>query len=613
MLLVLIGTQASLNLFITDEAVYLLGADTFRLTGDFIIDNGIRRFGSLDLAWLHFLPDGPNGQTTQYPPGTSIVGGWLLTLFDVRGFVLLNVAATIGCLFVTRALARLLFGDDRIALAATLLFLFGSFVVEYAVGLWPHMVSVLAVNLSLFLFLKALFSGERIFLLSALSGLVLGTGMVFRIDTILLLPVIGLVTLLFVPQWQGAIRIGLGGLSGLAGPVLLMAAINSHRYGTWNPLSYGPDQSGGAALIGYLSQAVIILVLAAGLIAARALGPRVPGRLWAALIIAFGAGALLLSPQIRDLGQAYALGVLRLIVDATWINDPRSGIVAKPDGTLIFWGLSKKALGQSLPWIGILLALVGLSWADKRRSIVIALVLIGVWTLPFLIRSWFGGGGSNMRYFLPVLPVLSILAAWVIARLMTDPALPAHQRARLLLVGGCLASVVALVWMTQTDNGMATLHQVLSTYILFAVAAAGLLAGFLTSPGLRKAALVLTGVGIGTSTFNGFTDTYMSQLRRESGPAYTDLSAGYDGDVLIYMHLYRSALVTPGQYVAIASGEGGLPDPDLIAAALEAGLQVIVPEMMGDMFIGQQTDYRTGTPVDAFQMVEILPANSETD
>ena len=126
-LLGLAGLWVSLEFFSMDETIYVLGADTFRATGGFTHDNGFDRFGAESLKWIGFLPVGPNGQTTQYPPGMSILGGGLVALFGLRGLIFLNIAGTIGTLFVTRALALELFGRERLALMACLLLVFGSF------------------------------------------------------------------------------------------------------------------------------------------------------------------------------------------------------------------------------------------------------------------------------------------------------------------------------------------------------------------------------------------------------------------------------------------------------------------------------------------------------
>ena len=166
--------------------------------------------------------------------------------------------------------------------------------------------------------------------------------------------------------------------------------------------------------------------------------------------------------------------------------------------------------------------------------------------------------------------------------------------------------MTALLWTTRTESGLAGAQQIFSTYVFIAVAAGGLLTGFLASPGLRKGTLLLTGLGLGTGVFNGITDTHMGQLRRASGETLTDLSAGYDGPVLIYNRLYRSALVTPDQYVAILGGGASLPDPALVAAALDDGLRVVVPEDLGRRFTERHAAYRiVGAPHGKLPMVDI--------
>ncbi len=209
---------------------------------------------------------------------------------------------------------------------------------------------------------------------------------------------------------------------------------------------------------------------------------------------------------------------------------------------------------------------------------------------------------------LVILSSLAILATWVTARLLADPVLAGRQGPRLLLAGGVLGGIGAVLWMRYTDSGLAGAHQIFSTYVFLAVAAGSLLTGVLAAPGLRKAALLLTGVGLGTAVFNGITDTHIGQLRREAGDPLHDLTAGYDGPILIFNNPYRSALVTPDQYVAITSGDNdGLPDPLLISAALEDGLRVVLPEKVGQRFTEDYSEFRVeGAPHGKFPMVDIV-------
>ncbi|MDJ1018251.1 MAG: hypothetical protein QNJ35_17205, partial [Paracoccaceae bacterium] len=573
--LLLAGFQVSIGVFTMDESVYFLGADVFRTTGGFILDNGFDRFGSTDLTWTGFLRVGPNGMTTQYPPGMSVIGGGVVALFGVRGLIFLNIAATVGSLFVTRALALELFGRERQAMMASLLLLAGTFVVEYAYGYWPHMVSVLAVNLSFLLFWRALTHDTRRIGHALASGLVLGLGMHFRLECALLLPLIGLVTLHFAERWRHMVEIAIGGSAGLFVPLLTQSVINHGRYGTWNPLSYGSAAGGGTSLTTYLLPIGLILLLAGGLIAVRLIGNRARPGIWGLLLLSAFGIALAILPQMQSLALNYAKGVLGLVVDATQIVDTRPGVrVDEETGLLSFWGLAKKALGQSLPWIGILLALIGLRWRDDRRSISVLLILIAVWSFPFLVRSWHGGLGSNMRYFLPVLPALCILATWTIAQLMHD----VKQAERLLQGGGLAGLALAAAWAAMAPTGLAGAHQILSTWVFLAVAGAGLLAGFFAAGTIRRIALAIAAIGVGVGAFNGITDTGVAQMRRENVVDLADSSKGVDGPALVYFFLYRSVSLAPDQYSALSAGVH--PDAVMIDQVLEEGMRVIMPDFV---------------------------------
>ena len=119
-------------------------------------------------------------------------------------------------------------------------------------------------------------------------------------------------------------------------------------------------------------------------------------------------------------------------------RNPRLHWEGVPDGTRSFWGLSKKALGQSLPWLGLLALLLRPQlWQGRSRSFTCALIFTALFMLPFLIRSWHGGMSSNMRYFLPALPVLSILAATLIHDLLDRDEARAANLIPAILLGSC--------------------------------------------------------------------------------------------------------------------------------------------------------------------------------
>ena len=508
--------RAKLGYFTVDEVIYLFAADTFRTGGGLILANGFDRFSSVDLNWSHMLATGPHGLTSQYPAGSAVLFGYLTEALGTRGIILFNTFATIGGLFATRALALRLFGGEGLAFAATLLFLFGTFVVEYAFGYWPHMVSVLSVTLSLFLVLIALDREVGAFKFATLSGLALGAGMMFRLDTIFLLPVIGCVVVIAAKH---PFRIFAGGIVGLLPALAVLVATNHAKFGSWNPISYG-----GSVLADYGSDLPFLAVGLVGFLSLfllRYVKPRQARWLfWGAMVTGIVVVFTGVAPGLNKLAAAYGRGFLALIVDATTINDPRAGVVTMDDGTQLFWGLPKKALGQSLPWIGVVLALLTLGWRDRQRSVLIVLAFVFIWSLPFIMRNWHGGLGSNMRYLMPLIPALSALSAWILHQFMEK----VSTGPRLLFVSGVAGWITSLAWMFWGPGEFAGAHQIMPVYVLAAVASVSLFAGRVTA--LAPVVLVLAGIGIGQSSFNGLSDAYISQARRLTTTDLSDLSKG---------------------------------------------------------------------------------------
>ena len=228
----------------------------------------------------------------------------------------------------------------------------------------------------------------------------------------------------------------------------------------------------------------------------------------------------------------------------------------------------------------------GLNWGRDRRSITVLLILIGLWTCPFLLQSWHGGLGSNMRYFLPVLPALALLATWTIARLAEGQ----DRLDRRLFLGGAAGCLMVYGWIMLAPTGLDGAQQVLSTWVFLAIAASACLAGFVATPALRRVALALTAVGLGVSGFNGLTDTTIAQMRRDNSMAAADLAQKIEGPALIYIYLYRSALLNPDQYISIT-----LPKTDedfaMINRALDEGWRVIIPTFFARDLVALYPEY----------------------
>lgn len=585
-LLVLGACFASTGFFIIDEVVYVAGADTLLSSQSLFIENGFDEIRSRDLRWIDLLVIGTEGLTPQYPVGSAIVGAGLIGLLDVRGIVIFHAVCMAATIFVTRALAIKLFKDETIGLFAALLFFFGTFISEYAYGLWPHAVSLLSTSAAFLWFLHALQSDDKAFRYALVSGLILGAGILFRLDNILLLPVIAL---LCVPFAARPISIFAGGAMGLVPALLILAVANQIKFGTPNPISYG--QGGGAVgLSGYIGLIAGVGMFLACLVGLRMSKIQINPRLATGGFVVAVAVAALVLPDVQRILQRLYTGFIALFVDAKTIEDPRGGVHRAADGSLWFWGLPKKALGQSMPWLGLLLFLIFAPWGKHRRAIQITLAFVLVWSLPFVIRAWHGGLGLNMRYLMPMFPLLSALCAMLIMRLAENRERPA------VILGGAIA-VGFLVGVFQTSFSAASIsgvHQFLSTYVLFAVALTALVAGIqsLSNGPLGVLALRATGFGIGLAVFISASDVWLSQMRRMD--VLTDTTQGYDGPTIVYLHAFRSATHAPNQMVAVPHWKNGGPDAKLVSQGLAEGYRVLMPLMMADRFVEANPEFVLG-------------------
>ena len=579
----------STGFYTIDEAVYVFGADTFLKTQGFFLENGYEEFGSRDLRWIDLLVHRTEGLTAQYPAGSAVVGAGLISVLDLRGILLFHALCVAGSAFVTRALALKLFKDEKIALAAALLFLFGTFISEYAYGLWPHAVSVLTVAGSFLWFLHAMDRAGGALRAAAISGLILGAGLLFRLDNLFLLPVIGLLTVSLAAR---PVQIFLGGALGLLPALALLSLSNQIKFGTLNPISYG-HAGGDVGLGGYVLFAGAAAALFAALVVVRVTGLRIKP-IWAiaALAIAIAVAAAFV-PEVQRLLTRLYHGFVALFIDAKTIVDPRGGVQRAADGTLRFWGLPKKALGQSLPWLGVVLLLVFSPWGKHRRAIAITLAMVALWSFPFVMRAWHGGLSLNMRYLMPLLPALSALCAALIWQLAS------HIRGSVwILIATAAAGVaIGLGWAVFSPSGISGTHQILSTFVLFAVALTALVAGlprFSAGP-VGGLSLGTTGLGIGLALFLSASDLWISQLRRID--VLTDTSQGFAGKVIVYLHPFRSALHDPNQMVAVPHWRNGGPDADFVGKGILQGYRVLMPVEMAEKFVAANPDYQLGDEI----------------
>ena len=266
-----------------------------------------------------------------------------------------------------------------------------------------------------------------------LSGLFAGAGILFRLDAVLAVPAIGLILLIYAPRYlRSCFYFGLGVLPSIA----LASWLSYLKFGTANPLSYG--QGGGSTdLAAHLPLLAALCIAFGALLLWRKSGWRPSRRTTAVSLLVMG-GVLLAIPATNALLLKFWNGFVALVVDIRTVEDHRASVQPGPGGTVMFWFLAKKALGQSMPWIGLIAMLLTSGVAkDERRAVATLLIFTAVMTMPFILRSWHGGSGSNMRYFLPVLPALSIICARIVDDLWRSVPNAINLRDRGHLGGPC--------------------------------------------------------------------------------------------------------------------------------------------------------------------------------
>lgn len=559
------------GLFNIDEFIVLAGAKSLLSSGALAVQNGWPEFSSPDLSlWL--LVQGPHGLTPQYPVGSAVLGAPLLAIFGARGLILINVLAGIGALFALWSLSARHFGGKAVALVSVLLLIGGTFWLEYVFAIWPHSVGVFCVALALLLTLDCLDAQSRFELKAAGAGAAIGLGLLFRTDTVLALPAIGLAALLFAKRpFRMAIPFGLGLLPFAA----LTAGANYAKFGTLNPLSYG-QSAGATTLSSHIAAIAGLAAIALLLVVLRFVRWR-PGKREYAIGLAGVVLVLAFSAVLRDLAQRYLTGAWALLVDARAIHDPRLGIHTEAGSVLSFWGLWKKALAQSMPWLGLLvLALPRPKDGQLRRSTWVVLIVAAVWSLPFFMTSWHGGMGSNMRYFLPVVPLLCALSA----RLLVDFMRPVAKAPWILLFGGLAGAAMVTLWTDLHPTHTAGAQQILSTWMLAAIAGIAALS-LLTWRGqgaVRILGVGAAGAGLAASMLFLVSDFQQAQGMREASETFSAATADLPDHALVYgpSRFISDWTLQPGHIAALPNNVDGRFDYALIDQALDKGYRVLV-------------------------------------
>ncbi len=587
--------------FTIDEVIYLLGARAVAETGTFVVENGWDRYRSNDLL-LWFMREGASGPVPQYPPGTAIFGAPLYALAGLRGLILLNAAAAGFTLWITYRLARRVTGDEFTAVGSAFMLFACTFFIEYAYGVWPHAVATASVATAVLLTLDAAeLSGRPAFSRALVAGVAVGMGLLFRIDVGLVLPAIGIFILLAA---RAPLLVSLGGALGVLGPVAVMSWANVQKFGTFNPLSYGLSGGGSVSIAGYWPIGIAVAAGALGILAFRVIEWRPSRRMFGGMV-GVVALALLALPQGRQAILGLIDNAYPLFFDMTKVTDSRLGVEPEGSATRLFWGFPKKSLGQSLPWLGVLAIVLICRDRAKWRWHAFAGLILVIWSAPFVLKEWHGGLSLNMRYLLPLLPIIAVLGAEGIKSLTQGTEI--SKRALLLSFVVGLFAVFALSEASATS--LIAAHQPLALMMFTLTLIACAIAALRTEPThlARKGASVLVMASLGFALAIGpLGDHRLGQASRTAKLNIATAVQDLPGPLLIYgrPETLTGLIERPDAFLAIIDFREQKPDPELIAQALEDGRRVYAETGMP----GLSALVAAGR----FQIRQTLPAHNTT-
>lgn len=406
---------------LVDESIYRWSAREYSITGKFEIRNGYGERPSPEL--IHpFLRAHGGKLYSQYPPLGTIVTAPLYRLAGYRGLFLTNALAFVIAVILCYATARRLFDDIDLALNSTLILTLGTTIWEYSQAAWPHMISVCFMSGAFYLFVCSFYGSNRtrVMLFAFGSGIVAGLGPGIRFDGICILPVI---VIPFVCSRVIRTRELAMFLLGVIPAAAILSWFNYSRFGVFTPLSDGNVslEPGPAFLWTLFCTAVLILV------SRRAVLDFVRNH-WkiATVAVASGSCLLMLLPQVRGFVMEIFRNAYISTIDMSsfYTNIERPAMVRDSFGAVIYNDGIKKALLQSLPFLAILAYPAFEAFRSNSNSSAIRilwlppLILLIFCSYTFLeYGSYEGGTCLNMRYFLPMMPFLSILCAVALKQL----------------------------------------------------------------------------------------------------------------------------------------------------------------------------------------------------
>jgi hypothetical protein len=373
----------------------------------------------------------------EYPPLFAYVAAPALALGGMPWVYKLNVVLIGAIAVATFALGRRVWGDARVGAAAATVVVLSSPVWSASIETFAQPLVGLLVTLATWAAVGVVDAAElRARRLAVAAGIMGGAAVAAHLLAFpMMLVLVAGLALVPGPVGRRSMTRAALALGGLCAPLLPMAALNAYRFGSPNPVSYGPcvwdnckmnlgSEVTAAAMIGWAGPGLAwIAATAAALFLAR--------RSRRALLLTAGVAiAVLLPPWIvrdRTLALArtlygYAIDMSNLDVlvrdkDFTWFGPAPDGLGnlhVGPDGRLES-GTALKALLQCAPVLGLAPLVRFARTGPPARALLCVLPALGL-AAGLSLNARFPGGAALgwpylfPRYTAPAVPMLAVLA-----------------------------------------------------------------------------------------------------------------------------------------------------------------------------------------------------------
>lgn len=430
--------------FSVDEAIYIDMAHAMASRGSLNVTPQSLPDGAPLMAKSHGLVQIIGDRAVpQYPGLYGVIAAPFFFIGGVKGLIFLNALCGVFCLYLTHQITRTLTNDDWIAQASVLILGGASIFAGYVFAIWPHMLALAFVLAGAYVTLLAGHARDRAALMLATgAGLVFGFGVGVRVDVVL--AAIAALFWLRLFAKPSARTVSLALAAGLAPGLLVAAWINQLKFGVFNPFSYGAEI--GSISIAHHMNTIIPITIAGALAMIVDVSSK-PARTVInaarrAPTPAIAAGCVAAFITVWFVFPSLFKGAWLMLVDIqAYVGAPRPGLEKDAYGYWDFWGVPKKALAQSMPWMALALAPIAMFLRGRKTTELSFLLLFAsAVILFFAMRGWHGGMAYNMRYYLGAAPLIAILAAMGLSQLR-----PAMEKHKDLLPRGAMGGVALAI------------------------------------------------------------------------------------------------------------------------------------------------------------------------